>query len=109
MAAARRGEAFSVLWRQPTAPVSLERMSAGFPRRGRSKPSLEMFTSAADRFRALQGSVTLADKAERAAVCLRSATAGFHNSKNIGGAAVQMALPSHRACGAPQLGNLSTG
>lgn len=68
-----------------------------------------MFTSAADWFRALQGSITLADKAEGVAVFLRSVTAGFYNSKNLGEAAVQMALPSHRAHGASQLGNLNTG
>lgn len=109
MAAAQRGAAFSVLWQQPTAPISLEHVSVGFPRRGRSKPSPETFTLAAGWFRALQGGITLADKAERAAVCLRSVTAGFRNSKSIGGAAVQMALPSHRARGAPQLGNRGAG
>lgn len=46
-----------------------------------------MFTSAAGWSGALQRSATLADKAERAAVCLRSVTAGFHNSKTIEGAA----------------------
>lgn len=44
-----------------------------------------MFTSAAGWSGALQRSATLADKAERAAVCLRSVTAGFHNSQNYRG------------------------
>lgn len=44
-----------------------------------------MFTWAAGWSGALQRSAALADKAEIVAVCLRSVTAGFRNSKTIGG------------------------
>lgn len=65
---------------------SLWNKSAGFPRRGRSEPPLETYTSASDWCRALQGSVTLVEKGETAAVRLGSGTAALPNCKTARGA-----------------------
>lgn len=65
---------------------SLWNASAGFPRRGRSEPPLETYTSTSEWCRALQGSVTLVEKGETAAVQPGSGTAALPNCKAARGA-----------------------